>query len=557
MRKKLVAVLLAGAMALTLAACGGGGEKQVSASAGKTVDGNVLDDEQTYNTYLQSEPTTLDSVKGNDTYGWSILVNIMEPLTRVEDQDGKDVRVPAGAESWESNEDGSVWTFHLRDNKWADGQDVTAEDYAYGIRQALDPNSGSLNGYLITCIKNGAAVNSGEMDASELGVKVIDDKTLEITLENPTPYFISLTDTRAMLPMRQDIVEQYGDTYGAEATNIVGNGPFKVDTWTHNSEIILKKNENYWNAENVYLDTVNFKIINDESALYNSFDNGSIDSVSVGSTEWEQRFDSKQDVERKDFNSTGIRFHFYNTQDPLFQNENIRKAFSAAIDRDDVIQTIFQGFHTPYAAWVPQPVSIGDLGNYREIAGDMEDTISGDPKELLLKGMEELGLGNDPSSLTVTFTLGGTTQWLKTYGEYFQQVFHDKLGVNVVVDQHEWGTFQSKTNSGDYQMAYMVWTIDYNDPYSMLEVMKSTAGSVPTFWTNEEYDELLNQASVEMDDQKRAELMKEAEHLMLSEAPICPVINEATVRYSYSYLKNLSNSPFDTMGAQRVYISGK
>ena len=141
----------------------------------------------------------------------------MEPLTRVEDQDGKDVRVPAGAESWESNEDGSVWTFHLRDNKWADGQDVTAEDYAYGIRQALDPNSGSLNGYLITCIKNGAAVNSGEMDASELGVKVIDDKTLEITLENPTPYFISLTDTRAMLPLRQDIVEQYGDTYGAEA----------------------------------------------------------------------------------------------------------------------------------------------------------------------------------------------------------------------------------------------------------------------------------------------------------------------------------------------------
>ena len=222
-----------------------------------------------------------------------------------------------------------------------------------------------------------------------------------------------------------------------------------------------------------------------------------------------------------------------------------------------MIQTIFQGFHTPYAAWVPQPVSIGDLGNYREIAGDMEDTISGDPKELLLKGMEELGLGNDPSTLTVTFTLGGTTQWLKTYGEYFQQVFHDKLGVNVVVDQNEWGTFQSKTNSGDYQMAYMVWTIDYNDPYSMLEVMKSTAGSVPTFWTNEEYDELLNQASVEMDDQKRAELMKEAEHLMLSEAPICPVINEATVRYSYSYLKNLSNSPFDTMGAQRVYISGK
>ena len=197
--------------------------RQKSAKSDVEVDGNQLDADQHYNTYMSADPTTLDSVKGNDTYGWSVLLNIMEPLTRMDEQDGETVRVPAGAKSWESNDDGTVWTFTLNDNKWSDGEPVTAEDYVYGIKRTLDPESGSLNSYLITCIKNGKAVNNGEMSVDELGVKAVDDKTLKITLEQPTPYFLSLTDTRAMLPERQDIVEKYGDTYGAEAGNIVCN----------------------------------------------------------------------------------------------------------------------------------------------------------------------------------------------------------------------------------------------------------------------------------------------------------------------------------------------
>ena len=146
----------------------------------------------------------------------------------------------------------------------------------------------------------------------------------------------------------------------------------------------------------------------------------------------------------------------------------------------------------------------------------LQDILKGqDPKELLLKGMEELGLGDDPSTLNVTLSVGGTTQWLRTYGEYFQQKFKEVLGVNIELEQNEWGTFQSKTNSGDYQMGYMSWTIDYNDPISMLEIMKSDAGSIPTFWQNEEYDSLINQASKEMDESARTELYKQAEESFL------------------------------------------
>ncbi|MDO4265991.1 MAG: ABC transporter substrate-binding protein [Eubacteriales bacterium] len=557
MKKRALALLMAGTMALSLAACGGGSEQTTSASAGKTVDGKVLDADQTYNTYLMSDPSTLDISKGNDNYGWNILINTMEPLTRMDEQDGQNVRIPAGAESWESNEDGSVWTFHLRDNKWSDGQAVTASDYVYGIQRTLDPASGSLNGYLITCIKNGAAVNSGDMDPSELGVKAVDDKTLEITLENPTPYFLSLTDTRALLPQRQDLIEQYGDSYGADADKYIGNGPFKLDTWTHNSELVLVKNENYYDQENVYLDKVVFKILTDESAIFNSFDNGSLDAVSTGTREWMDRFDQKNGVSRVDYDNSTIRYHFFNTKDALFQNENIRKAFSAAIDREDVNQTIYFGNMTPYTGWVPSTVSLGDT-NYREAAGEMmTDTMSEDPKALLLKGMEELGLGSDPSTITVTFTLGGTNQWLKTYGEYFQQIYQQKLGVNIVLDQNEWGTFQQKTNSGDYQMAYMSWGIDYNDPISMLEIMKSDAGSIPTFWENAEFDALIGEASAEMDEAKRLELCKEAETILLSELPVCPVVNEAVHSYNYDYVNNMATTPFTTMGVKKLFISGR
>lgn len=560
MKKRMLAALLAGLMVVSLVACGGSNDENASDGSKITVDGNHLDAEQYYNTYLSSDPTTLDSVKGNDTYSWSILLNIMEPLTRLDEEDGENVRVPAGAESWESNEDGTVWTFHLIDNTWSDGEPVTAADYVYGIQRTLDPEAGSVNSYLITCIKNGAAVNNGEMPVDQLGVRAVDDKTLEITLEQPTPYFLSLTDTRAMLPQRQDIVEQYGDTYGAEASNIVCNGPFKIDSWTHNSEIVVTQNENYWDADNVHLDKVTWQIIQEETTVFNSFDSGSLDTCSSGTPEWIERFSSKDGVESYEYENTTVRYHFYNTQDELFQNENIRKAFTYAIDREDVNTTIYFDIHKPSYSWVMGPVTTGENGFYREQVGEnpLQDILKGqDPKELLLKGMEELGLGDDPSTLNVTLSVGGTTQWLRTYGEYFQQKFKEVLGVNIELEQNEWGTFQSKTNSGDYQMGYMSWTIDYNDPISMLEIMKSDAGSIPTFWQNEEYDSLINQASKEMDESARTELYKQAEEILLEECPVCPVTNEVYHGFVYSYVKNVATTPFNTMGMKKVYTSGR
>lgn len=553
MKKRLVAAILTAAMALSLTACGGGGGDKSSSSG---------EGEQYYNIYLQTEPSTLDSIKGNDNYSWKILMNTMEPLTRLAEKDGEQVREPAGAESWESNDDGTVWTFKIRDNKWTDGKEVTAEDYAYGIRQTLNPDAGSPNSFFTAdFIKNGAKVVNGEASVDELGVKVVDDKTLEITLEAPTPYFMSLTDTRACYPVRQDIAEQHGETYGSEADKYVSNGPFKVESWKHNSEVSLVKNPDYWDAENVKLDKVKYSIITDETAVFNSFDSGQLDWCSTGTEEWADRFDKKDNAERVDTTTPAMRFDFFNVNDKLFSNINIRKAFVLAVDREDMAKTIYQDMHIPAYWWVPQAISTGELGDYREqVDAPLEKMAKEeDAKELLLKGMEELGLGSDPSAITVKYSLSATTQWARNYGEYVQQKYKEILGVNIELDFNEWTTFQQKTNSGEYQMGNMTWSTDYDDPMSMISLFTTAnSGNIPTGWSNEKFDELIAKAGREMDEKTRVDLYHQAEEVLFNEGcNICPLVNEMEHSFHYNYVKNLNKKFTSTSGLKYVYIEGR
>jgi len=553
--KKLLIGLLVSAMLLSSAACSGTKEESVGGAnkETRTVDGNELDAEQYINSYLFGDPSTLDSIKLSDSYGTTVLMNIMEPLTRLDEESGENVRVGAGAESWESNEDGTVWTFKLRDNKWTDGQPVTAQDYVYGIAQTVNPESGSPNSYFLTDIKNAEAIINGDMDISELGIRAVDEKTLEIELEAPASYFLAMTDTRAMLPVRQDLVEKYGEQYGAEADTIVSNGPFMLESWTHNSEIVLVKNEDYWDAGNVYLDKVDWKILNDESTIFNSFDNGSIDHCETGTSEWIDKFSEKEGVLEVTYGDPTVRFHLFNTKDELFQNVYVRKAFMLTFDREDMNETIYFDTKIPAYGWVPKSVTTGDLGEYRAQVDEPIKAMQDDPQELLLKGMEELGLGDDPSQLTVKINFGDTSQWTRNYGEYLQQRLKGVLGVNIELETEEWGSFQNRTNSGDYQIGYMQWGSDYNDPMAILSIIDA----IPTSWENQEYNDILKQAAQELDEKARVELYAQAEQILLDEAAVSPVIYMKVIQFKYEYVKNLQETSFNTMGFKKVYTSGR
>ena len=489
--KRTLALVLAMIMMLSMFAGCSKTETETTTTAaaeGETTtaaEGEELDAEQYYNTYIGAEPTTLDISRSSDTYGGSILTAISEPLTRLADVDGEYKVIPAAAKEWSVSDDGLVWTFKLNENKWRDGSAVTANDFVYAYRRLADPDTAAPLSYMFECIKGYKAVQSGEAEPDTIGVKAVDDLTLEITLEAPTPHFMSLTSLRFAAPLNQAAVEEHGEAYGSELDKIECNGPFYIESWTHQSEIVLKKNPNYWNADEVKLETVTYRIIGDENTAYNEFEIGGIDYVSTGKKEWVDRFDQKEGTYRVTYPLATESFIFFNQNDELFSNANIRKAFSIGLDRADINEVVFTGLRVPATGWVASAIAVGET-NYREQAGDMIAELSkqGEAKELLLKGMEELGLGSDPATLDITFSLGGTDQWYRTMGEYLQQAYKESLGVNLKIQTNEWAVFSDNAEAGNSQLGFMSWGAFYNDPIDVLNVFKSTSGSVNTGWVS-------------------------------------------------------------------------
>lgn len=564
MKKILLTLLLVTALVFT--ACGGNDAPGTGETTPEETTGTETESEsesaeivpgQYLNTYLVSEPTTLDPSKGADTYSNSILTNILEPLVRLEENEDGSVEVtPAGAENYEVSEDGLTHTFTIRaGNKWHDGQEVTAEDYAYGIKRSLNPETGSPYSFLLTMIKNAPAVLDGTMGVDDLGVTV-DGNKLIVELERMTPYFSQIAYQRVMMPQRADLVEQHGQAYGAEPQ--FSNGPYKIDSWTHNAEIILSKNENYWDAANVQLEKVTLKIIQDENTIYNAFDVGEIDNVGSNRPEWRERFEAKDNVTHKAIVNPQTFFLFFNTQDEVFKNDKVRLAFSSAIDREDLANVIFDGVMTPAYGWIPPQITAGAEQYRDQVEEPLKALMEGkDPKELLVEGLTELGMDPDPANLTVTISLGGADQFFRDYAEYLGNTFNTKLGVTAESDLNQWEIFDGKVQEGNFQMGYMAWGADYNDPSSMLGLFDSKNAAIATGWVNEEFDKLIADAASETDEATRLDLFKQAEQLLIEEAPVSPVVFPGSNVYRYDYYTGIGYNPFDTTGLKNGSTAGR
>ena len=521
------------------------------------------DADQYFNTYLSNEPTTLDISLRSDAYSSTIMVNTMEGLIRNGEKDGEYFTSPGVAESWEPNADGTVWTFHLRDSYWADGEPVTAQQFVYSLQRSAAPETGSPSSFFLQPLKNFTAVNTGEMTLDQLGVKAIDDKTLEITLEQATPAFLQMIDATVYYPQREDYITLHGDKYGTEADAYICNGPFKVESWTHNSSIVLAKNDKYWDADSVKLSRITLSIMPDENTVYNAFQSGELDYASTESTEWLNTFKADNTV-YVPLVSASLTYAFYNSKDALFQNVNIRKAFTLALDREDVNEMVFSGLRVPTYGWVVPTISVGET-NYRQAAGDMikdmtdELTAEGKtPKDLLLQGMEELGLGSDPSTLKVTFSLAGTSEWFRTLGEYLQQAYKEQLGINMEISYSEWGIFYDNVLNGNYQIGFMGWGAYYNDPYDVLSLFVSSYDAIETGWGNAKYDELIQAAAGEMDEAKRLQDYIDAETILIKdECVACPLATWQNHAFYRPFVYGYSTLGFSNDGFKYMYTSGR
>ena len=497
---------------------------------------------QTINALITSAPSTLDCARFLGIIDRNILHSITEPLTRIENG----IVTPAGAESWTVSDDGLTYTFTLRENRWDDGERVTAGDYVYALRREADPKNAWSFASDFFSIANFEAAFNGEAALSEIGAAAEDDSILIITLNAPNPAFLSTVD---IFPCRESNVEAFGDSYGSEAGTVSSCGPFKLDTWVHNSELSFSRNAQYWDAEHVQLDGFTDQIIPDESAQMASLENGSLDYATVSTPEYAAKFDARDDLYVLNITTDRTAMIVFNCEDPVLSSAKIRQAFSLALDRELIIEITNGGLGSPAYGLVPTVCYVGDV-NFREATKEpLLAFLGNDPAALLLKGMEEAGLGSDPSKLTLKFTWRDTSATGRTYAELYQQMWEDALGVKIEIDFNE--SALASIREGNYQIGSVCWGSTYEPLFQLSRW--STGGQ--SRWVSADYAALVSEGSASMDDAARLAKYQQAEAMLVTEAAIAPTYYNATQTYAYTHVGGIPTNPFDTTGMKTFFIN--
>ncbi|MEG6566895.1 peptide ABC transporter substrate-binding protein [Thermoanaerobacterium saccharolyticum] len=530
--KKIVIIGLVLLMALSavLAGCGG------SASSSASNSGN---DKQVLNLNLIQEPPTLDPQKATDVVSIDILTEVLDGLTRY-DKDGK-IKPGSGlAKSWDISNDGLTYTFHLRDAKWSDGNPITAQDFEYAWKRALDPNTASQYAYQLFYIKGAEEYNSGKGSADQVAVKALDEKTLQVTLKAPAPQFLGLTSFVTYLPLEKSVYEKYGDKVGTDPDKLVYSGPFVISQWNHEQSITLKKNKDYWDSSSVKLQIVNFSMIKDNNTIIQNYDNNMLDSIFVPG-DYIDKYKNSGEYSDKALATTW--YVQFNTKSPVFKNANIRKAFALAIDRKTFVEQVTKDGSIPAEAMVPPGVP-GYNGDFRKEAGEtyFKDNDVAQAKELLKKGMSELGI----SKLPMVTLLGDDTDNAKKYDQALQQMWKQNLGVNVQIQNVAFKVRLDMMDKGNYDMVLAGWGADYNDPLTFLDMWETNNGNNTAFYSNPEYDKLIDEAKVNGDLKSRNDQLIQAEKILMNDMPIGPVYFQARPFVVKPYVKDLY---FPTFGS--------
>lgn len=521
MMKKLFSLVLLLVFALVLSAC------TANEEAGKETDGETGGGEEAAEKVLYmnnaQEPTSFDPPIGFDSVSWSALNNLMEGLTRL----GEDHQpAPAIAEKWDVSEDGKVYTFHLRDDaKWSNGDDVTAGDFVYAWKRLLNPDTGSAAAFLGYFIEGGEAFNNGDGSADDVQVKAVDEKTFEVTLTSPQAYFLSVITNPAFFPINEKVAEENPEWF-AEADSYVSNGPFKLTEWQHDSHFVMEKNENYWDATNVKLDKVHWAMVDDETTEYQMYKTGELDTSAVPAELSEELFadGSAQMVEQ-----AGDYFYRFNVTMEPFQNVNIRKAFVMAINQQEIVDYVTKNGEEPAYGFVSPGFKDPSGKDFREASGNLVETNLEEAKALLAKGMEEEGYDTLPE-VTLTYS---TSENHKKMAEAIQQMLKENLDVSVKLANMEWNVFSEEQTALKFQFSRSSFLADYADPINFLENFQTGHSMNRTGWSNEEYDKLIKDAKNEANEEKRFEMMYEAEKILFEEMPIMPIHF-----YNQVYLQN-------------------
>ena len=547
--KKLCAVLMAATISTSLFIGCGSDDK----STGTSGSGSTATSGQDLMFNLGEDPETIDPTLNTSSGAGTIIVNAFEGLMLLDESEQPTY---GAAENMEVSEDGLVYTFKLRqDGKWSDGEPVTANDFKYSWMRALDKATAAEYSYQLYYIKNAEKFYNGEVSADEVGIKVVDDYTLEVTLESPTSYFPQLLAFPTYAPLREDIVSANPEGWATSPETYICNGPFKLVKWDMKDQLVFERNENYWDASNVKLDSLTFKLVTDETTAYSELKAGNFDMVNSVPTNEIQP--GKEEGLVKISPYLGTYFFAINVgkQDTLnddvkkaLSNKLVRQALNLAVDRQEIIDNVAKAEQVPAYSFVPK-------GIFNEDGSEFADKEYYDPtamdeniakaKELLKEAGYENGEG------LPTFELMYNSEGAhKDICQIIQQNWAE-IGVNVELTNQEWAVFLNTRQNGEYEFARHGWIGDYSDPMTFLDMWVTGGGNNDCGFSNAEYDKLINDAKVEIDLTKRTEMLRKAEDILMDEMPIVPIYYYTTVM---GWKENVKGIQVSVLG--NVYLQG-
>jgi oligopeptide transport system substrate-binding protein len=469
------------------------------------------------------EPGSIDPHHAEGDWENRIIGDYIEGLMT---EDANAEAIPGQAESYTVSEDGLVYTFTLRDGiTWHDGEPVTSEDFVFAFQRLFDPATASSYAYLQYPIKNSAAYAAGEItDANEIGVKAIDDKTLEITLENPTPYFLQALTHYTAFPVPKHVVDEHGDDW-TNIANVVGNGPYVLKEWVPGSYLRSEKNPDYYDAENVAIDEVYYDNTEDTTAAFNAYIAGELDILTAFPPDQYQWMEENRPGEAHVEPFLGVYYYVMNQEEGPLTDVRIREALSIAVNREVIGPDILTTGELPAYGWVPPGTANYDVEAYMP---DYATEDYGARVERAVALMAEAGYGPDnPLQLQLRYNTNEAHQRIAVA----LASMWEPLGVQVELFNAEVAVHYDALQAGDFQIGRAGWLLDYSDAANTLDLLRTGTQQGDTMnwgnnygrYSNPEYDALMAEAAAELDLAARAEILREAEGIAMDDFAAIPI----------------------------------
>ena len=543
--KKLASLGLASVLTLSIAltGCGskddsGSGSKKGTGKirTGKETTQSELAEEQILRVNWETEPPDLDPQTSTDAISGWILNNAYEGLVRV-DADGKIEKGSGLAEDWTISEDNLTYTFKLRDAKWSDGTAITAQDFEHSWKRALDPEVASQYAELFYYIKGGEAYNTAGGALEEVAIKAVDDKTLEVVLDNPTPFFLNLTSFATYMPSQKALVESAGADYANNTENMVFSGPYVISEWVSKQKLNLKKNPEYWDAANVKIEEINGDMITEANSASNLYDSGEIDVMRLSPT----LLDKYQDTPDYLLADDSVSWYMqYNMENEYMKNKDIRDAFSLAIDRKSFTDNVLRDGSVVAEGIVPAGIKGNEEDTFGKLRGNVLEDYEFDAekaKASLDKGLKELGITKEKLTQNISF-LAGDSDSAKKQAQALQQMWKQNLELEVKIETASFKLRLDRYTRKDYTMTMSGWSADYDDAMTFMALHMTGAGMNYANYSSPEYDALIKKAQSSQGEE-RVQAMVDAEKLLAKDLPIFPLYNATKPYLQKEYVEGV------------------